>query len=93
MMPGPETPGSEMMHGPERPDAASHRPPPAPDHIGRIWALAFAAVLVPGILVAVAVRAAGGPLAAAGLLGLLVMLVSSVAYPFLLKRWGWVDRR
>ena len=51
------------------------------------------AVLVPGILVAVAVRAAGAPLAAAGLLGLLVMLVSSVAYPLLLKRWGWVDRR
>ncbi len=82
-----------MTPGPEQPAASPHRPPPHPENVGRIWALAFAAVLVPGILVAVAVRAAGAPLAAAGLLGLLVMLASSVAYPLLLKRWGWVDRR
>jgi len=31
--------------------------------------------------------------AAVALLGLLVMLVSSVTYPLLLKRLGWVGRR
>ena len=78
MTPGPDT------HPPNA---------PAPDHVGRIWALAFAMVLIPGILVAVGLRAAGAPLAAAGMLGLLVMLIATVAYPLLLKRWGWVDRR
>jgi len=72
---------------------AADRPPPPADQIGRIWVLAFATVLIPGILVFIALRAAGAPLGPAGLLGLLVMLVSSVAYPLLLKRLGWVGRR
>jgi hypothetical protein len=91
---GPEqAQGPRQAQDPLQPAASSRRPPPAPDRVGRIWALAFAAILIPGILVAIAVRAAGAPLGAAGLLGLLVMLVSTVAYPVLLKRWGWVDRR
>ena len=76
---------------PDRP--AADRPPPPADQIGRIWVLAFATVLIPGILVFIALRAAGAPLGPAGLLGLLVMLVSSVTYPLLLKRLGWVGRR
>jgi hypothetical protein len=95
-----------MTQGPEQPAAqdrppsvaaqdspAANRPPPPADRTGRIWVLAFATVLIPGILVFIALRAAGAPLGPAGLLGLLVMLVSSVAYPLLLKRLGWVDRR
>ncbi len=87
----PATSPDRPATSPDRP--AADRPPPPADQIGRIWVLAFATVLIPGILVFIALRAAGAPLGPAGLLGLLVMLVSSVTYPLLLKRLGWVGRR
>ena len=103
MTQGPEQPAAPQdrppsVASPDRPAAApdrpaADRPPPPADQIGRIWVLAFATVLIPGILVFIALRAAGAPLGPAGLLGLLVMLVSSVTYPLLLKRLGWVGRR
>lgn len=64
-----------------------------PPGIGAISALAFALVLVPGIVVYAVLSAFGLPIGAAGLLGLLVMVVCMGAYPVVLRRLGWVGRR
>ena len=63
---------------------------PKPPGIGAISMLAAVVVLVPGIVVYALLRAAGLAIGAAGLLGLLVMILGMVAYPVLLRRTGWV---
>jgi hypothetical protein len=71
---------------------ADRRPAPGrrPPGIGAISLLAGGVVLVPGILLYVVLRAVGLGIGAAGLLGLLLMIVCMCAYPVILRRTGWV---
>jgi len=89
--------------GPTASPGAGEAPePPAPapaaqgsrePGIGAIAALAFAVVLVPGILLYAVLRAVGLEIGPAGLLGLALMFGCVVIYPVLLRRLGWVGRR
>lgn len=58
--------------------------------IGAITGLAFVVVLVPAIVVAVVLNAAGAALGVSCMLGLLVAFIGMGCYPRVLRKLGWI---
>jgi hypothetical protein len=60
---------------------------------GSIFTLAFIVILLPGVVAYGLLRVVGLPIGVAGLLGLLIVLISLGLYPWVLQKLRWVPPR